>query len=54
MPRRRLPPAAALLLATLLAACGGGRDFAPPTPDGIRSGPGLLTGPDGEWVLHRR
>lgn len=52
--RYRLATLPALTLLLLLGACAGGRDFTYTPPDEIKSGPGILSGKDGEFVLYRR
>ena len=46
----------ALLLASCLGftACTDMEHFEPPKPGEIREGPGLFSGEDGEFIIHRR
>jgi hypothetical protein len=45
---------AVLLIALLLTACSNAEPFDYQPIDRIPAGPGLLTGEEGEFVIHRR
>ena len=51
--RRCLVASAALALVLALGACAGRRDLTYTPPDEIKSGPGVLSGENGEFVLYR-
>ncbi len=54
-PGRRAAVALALGLgAAQLSACTDYKPFRAPDNSGIPEGPGLFTGPEGEWVLFRK
>ncbi len=53
-PGGRVAVALALGLSTAqLSACADYKPFRAPDSSGIPEGPGLFTGPEGEWVLFR-